>query len=581
MCLSILKWLLKSSSEKYPLIEKLINQPEIKNEIKRYMHTYKELSQYVKSGSTWKLGRLNNLYFINCIITTCKNPPDDIIIPEITSQKPTEWWTYNDDKTLLYQVWKFGYLQYQPMAFSNVLDENVQSKLLASRLRSLINGLKTTYIKYKEMKETDLSLNNETIGLALSSWNKKELRSIVQALILNGYPSAKRIKEICEIDKPLDIIESYVKDIIDYCEKIEKGDKNIKPHKYFANNITLRNALKVSRRVHLFQKMQKKCDSDKFMKKDRDLMNYVLENGLQNLYSSELVTGRFGKDGLEAKVIRKLKELLHISKRSSVQIKLSEDIIPDYPKRPDGSPVLPFQITNSLILVSLGEIVQDNENYYSTRYIYPVGFETHHLYTSYDNPDEKAWYRSTIENDGDSPVFRVEMIDNPKVYGFGKTPSAPWLYIVRIIEKRKRQFGKNGNRSLTISGPEYFGLTSPLISYLIQQLSGADEIEDAQKIKLKTTNNDNCRIQRSSGKKESIQPTVMQTRNSIRNKKNNELVLDFNSLINSKEYDEKKVEVSIPMSNILQKDSLDIYIPSDNNGVESLFHKMYEKIKSE
>ena len=68
-----------------------------------------------------------------------------------------------------------------------------------------------------------------------------------------------------------------------------------------------------------------------------------------------------------------------------------------------------------------------------------------------------------------------------------------------------------------------------------------------KKIKLKTTNNDNCRIQRSSGKKESIQPTVMQTRNSIRNKKNNELVLDFNSLINSKEYDEKKVEVSIPI----------------------------------
>jgi hypothetical protein len=69
------------------------------------------------------------------------------------------------------------------------------------------------------------------------------------------------------------------------------------------------------------------------------------------------------------------------------------------------------------------------------------------------------------------PLFRVTMDDRPDIYYEGNSPTSPWNLIVkRVLELRTEN-----PRALSVSGPEYYGLASPIICYLIQQMEGADQ----------------------------------------------------------------------------------------------------------
>lgn len=80
-------------------------------------------------------------------------------------------------------------------------------------------------------------------------------------------------------------------------------------------------------------------------------------------------------------------------------------------------------------------------------------------------------YTCTIARSSNTtPEFQVRPSDQPSVVLAGSTPSSVWSQVFREAQSIR---GKTHTGS--VSGPDYFGLSQPIVKYLIQQLDGARE----------------------------------------------------------------------------------------------------------
>jgi hypothetical protein len=141
----------------------------------------------------------------------------------------------------------------------------------------------------------------------------------------------------------------------------------------------------------------------------------------------------------------------------------------------NGSPKLPIHVSEVTSVSDLGRIVFDRRGFHSEHWIYPAGFRSSRLCFSTLNPSEKVWYTCEIlDTGGELPLFRVTMDSHPDISFEGNSPGSPWT----IIANKVMEMRGNGHPRLALPGPEYFGLASPAISYLIQQMDGADKCAD-------------------------------------------------------------------------------------------------------
>jgi hypothetical protein len=138
----------------------------------------------------------------------------------------------------------------------------------------------------------------------------------------------------------------------------------------------------------------------------------------------------------------------------------------------NGSPALPIHLSGMTSVIDLGHIVTDRLGFHCERYIFPAGFRSSRLHFSTLNPSEKVWYTSEIlDAGGDIPVFRVTMDSHREISFEGNSPSTPWNIIATSVLKMRG----GGSGAATLHGAECFGLTSPIICYLIQQMEGAEQ----------------------------------------------------------------------------------------------------------
>ena len=144
-------------------------------------------------------------------------------------------------------------------------------------------------------------------------------------------------------------------------------------------------------------------------------------------------------------------------------------------ENPELSAKLPYQISQSLVLVSLGHVVYDREAYHTERYAYCPGFISEKLFTSCLDPKERIWYRSLILDGGETPLFRVELKDNPEIYFEGVTPSNPWLAVRNEAENKKRELGLPAVKRVSCSGPEFYGLAVPTIANMIMKMKNIEK----------------------------------------------------------------------------------------------------------
>lgn len=87
--------------------------------------------------------------------------------------------------------------------------------------------------------------------------------------------------------------------------------------------------------------------------------------------------------------------------------------------------------------------------------------------------DRHTTFTCSIEDGGDTPKFVLTPADQPDQPIVSSTPTGAWTTAMRRANDLR-------NRSTTnsASGPEYFGLTNPVIIYLIQNLPGASQCVD-------------------------------------------------------------------------------------------------------
>ena len=186
------------------------------------------------------------------------------------------------------------------------------------------------------------------------------------------------------------------------------------------------------------------------------ILKYVEENTLDSLRKKEAVK----------------------PKRKQPAVQQDERPIPDIQFNEDGTAVVPLRLTSTSWIASFGKIVTDRPGFHTDRYIYPAGFKSSRLYTSTLDVSTRCRYTCEILDVGEPvPLFRVSMDDHPEVYYEGSSPTTPWnLILKKIMELRT----ENNPKSLSISGPEYYGLAADETIYVIQNMEGADQCTNYQ-----------------------------------------------------------------------------------------------------
>lgn len=138
---------------------------------------------------------------------------------------------------------------------------------------------------------------------------------------------------------------------------------------------------------------------------------------------------------------------------------------------PDGYPTLPLAL-GVLTVVSLGTVVWDREGFHTEKYIWPVGYKTRRTYFSMIDASSSTVYTSEILDDGDSPLFRVTAEDNPDDPITASSSTACWSRVMKEAHAVRNQ-----PHSASASGPEFFGLSYPLVAWMIQGLDSVDKLE--------------------------------------------------------------------------------------------------------
>jgi chromodomain-helicase-DNA-binding protein 7 len=540
-----------------------------------FSRTYRrQFETFIVSGMAWKLARLDSLYFLHGLIKSCENPPDDIPIGEVVAAKPADWWTPADDRALLYGTWKDGYMQYSDIKFSQ--DEEVPGPKLTSRMKSLITGLKTAFVKYKQQRGEELPFNCDTLRRALNSWSKKEHRLVCHILANFGFPSPEEVVRVGGFSKPVSDVSEYFQDVVTFCYEVVNGEtpqmRNV------VEKIQTGSCVRIVKRVELFKAIRKNVDCSRFKDEDVDLFHYLAANGFLSLSESKLITDRFGTESIEGKVVKYVKTRLKDAPKKIVSLAARGEI-PPYARNADGSPVFPIRLGNSMVLVRMGTVVADKEGFHSQRYVYPDGYLCERLYQDIDNPDDKTWYNCRIfDRGGDQPVFRVELKDNPLVGFEGNAPSNPWLMVVKRVDEKRRKTGSAGNRTLTISGPEYFGLSSPLVIHLMQQMEGVDQLAKFEKrtfLKPDVDDDDDDELSEDASQ---VTLAPAQARHSQRIRQKGELTLDFGLV---KDLDIWSGQVVMKTNELLQRDALDISFPFDGDPLREALERMAVRVSKE
>ncbi|OHT11469.1 F/Y-rich N-terminus family protein [Tritrichomonas foetus] len=520
VCHLILRWLLAASNENYPVMSS-INQLSItkdngEEEMMKFQEYFTKeyrsnFGSSVTNGANWKLARLDMLYFIDTLLKSAQNPPSDIPIPPVQVSKPTDWWTVEDDRKLVYFTWKYGFSNYtNEFEFTqpSTDDNPIQSSKLTARLKALITNMKSYYAKYKQQKDEEIPFSCESIKQALDVWTKKEHRNAVRTLIHDGFYNMEKFKTLVDIvTKSDENVEQYVNVILDYCRAIKASE----PTESFPilEQIFPKTAAKILSRVQMFQEIFENVNNSKY-EAQQPLLQYLLDEGLSNVTESELVRKYIpeNKEVGEKVVCSYIYKLFHIKEpkppkppkpktpRPERQIKTRSseprpprrDTIPNlesnekfyidpppFDRDNEGNIIYPIQVTSKVKLVSIGTVNLSKNNFWNGRYIFPDGFVVEREFTSIANPNTVAMYRGSIYAGDSGPIFRVECLDSShKVFEASK-PSNPWLGASQAIEDTKREMGMKTKDKVTISGPVFFGLTIPFVTYLIQKLPNADQ----------------------------------------------------------------------------------------------------------
>lgn len=86
--------------------------------------------------------------------------------------------------------------------------------------------------------------------------------------------------------------------------------------------------------------------------------------------------------------------------------------------------------------------------------------------------NKKVIYCNEIIDGGDHPIFRVTPSDDPTKAVDANSASSAWKTILDRIQDLRQE----GSKRTSISGPEFFGFSHPMIMELLESLPGAEHM---------------------------------------------------------------------------------------------------------
>ena len=569
VCHVLLKWLIDASEERFSVVEALYERykdPDSEDFENNFIKEHQEdFNPLVVSGSSWKLERLERMYFISQYVSTCPDPPDGLIVPTTTAAKPTEWWTEEDDKKLLHGTHEYGYLQYSSIHFSNPTPEDSASqKSLTTRLKSLALALRSTFLKYKEKAGTDVIYCFDTIKAAVNSWTKREHQAFVRNLMFFGYPDAATFQNVTKElnQKSVESIDEYFQDILAVCQ--DSRDNKPNEQEKLADKILPGTCQRILMRLSIFENARESAKQDIFNEEDTNFLKYISENGFLKINDPpQFIIDKYGTEGLEGKLVKAIRDLLN--KKKKVPKAPQTYNTPNFKTNSDGTPIFPIKIGSNLKLVAVGSVVYDRKSFHNERYVYAAGYTTERLYTSVLDPSSKVWYKSQIvDRGGPDPVFRIEMVDDPSISFEGPTPTSPCVQLNKAIEEKKKELNQPSNKSVSVSGPEFFGLGTNIVQHLLQNLENVDKLEKFVKRNYKETK-----------REDQTDDDDEKSSSSSRSKKQVELKVDFKWLLDRADGKIPKDEqppnlIPLPVHKPSKSKQHQPQNPSDNENSENL-----------
>lgn len=483
-CRTTVKWMQMSCGydlAKSPIIADFLNGKSPYEEVFESEFKQKFFSIASKSAKS----RLKKINFIelNARIVTTANSVDEIACPTL-SAKFGESWTAEKDKLLMKLIYEkgLGEVTSEDIGLDDVINPTERFTALITHIDKYANKLE--------------EVNNTTVAEALSRKGKKmpdrinssslnddmtveEHKELIKLIDMNGYnnPDAV-ISKFISTRHTQQVYKKYIEKLIEISCKIVEG--NDVDQSCLVDKLTEPIARRIHRTVTLMHDLKEALDKNEITNKThKELMEIVLEKGFDEAIKTQPVIDYMNGYPKIRPLQKEMRTLLHISKVSAkipatTEVK-SEPVSANTEEVNYGEPEFPIIINPSLKVISLGEVVYDRENYHTPRYIYCPGFVSERLYASIDNPREKAWYRSLILDGGEIPIFRVELKDKPeKYYWEGPKPTSPWSAAIKDIERKRSSLGFRSH-SVSVSGPESFGLAAPKIMYFISKLPNADK----------------------------------------------------------------------------------------------------------
>lgn len=269
-------------------------------------------------------------------------------------------------------------------------------------------------------------------------------------------------------------IENYYQKLMAICRQI-KDDQDI-DQVCLAEKLPGGTAQKILTRVAMFAQVREAAKQEYYNDEDTKLLHYLAETGFLKLNDPlSLITDRYGTEGLEGKLVKTIKELLNKRKKTNSTVQTFN--VPYIKSNPDGTPIYPIKINANLRILAIGYIVSDRNNFHNERYIYAAEYCAERFSQSVKDPNKKTWYKARIIDDGGpDPIFRVEMSDDPSIFFEGPTPSSPCFQLNKKIDEAKKKEDPQTSKSCSVSGPDFFGLCTNVVQYLMQNLEGNDKL---------------------------------------------------------------------------------------------------------
>ena len=137
-----------------------------------------------------------------------------------------------------------------------------------------------------------------------------------------------------------------------------------------------------------------------------------------------------------------------------------------------GNIQFPVIVSNSLKILDLGKIEHERPAFHTEKNYFPIGFKSIRDHLSMVTAGEKVPYTCEIIDGGTRPMYRVTPSDDENYSITRSSATGCWLDIVQRVNLIMNNRNKN---SLTVSGPERFGLSDDNVIGLLKQLPDAEK----------------------------------------------------------------------------------------------------------